>query len=121
VITDCVRTSAATFALNPDDETAAATPMDCFRSESDVKILDLPEVSDVQSLQDSETRWSHSNRYFDEAFLKNDFGHACDVSSKGRALVRRWAIPRAQNSKKGGGVQFAPSNLGPFWGKLPPL
>jgi len=58
-------TSAAAFSLNPVDETAAATPMECSRSESDVKMVVLPEVSDVQSRQDFETRGSHSNRYFD--------------------------------------------------------
>jgi hypothetical protein len=26
--------------------------------------------------------WSRSNRYFDEAFLKNDFCHACDVCDR---------------------------------------
>jgi len=36
--------SVAAFALNPDDEIAAATPMECSRSESDVKMVDLPEV-----------------------------------------------------------------------------
>ena len=72
-------TSAAAFAPNPDDETPAATPVECSRSESYVEMVDLPEVSDVQSRQDFETRWSHSNRYLDDAFLKNDFGHACDV------------------------------------------
>jgi len=44
--------------------------------------MDLPEVSDVQSRQDFEMRRSHSYRYFDEAFLKNDFGHACDVCDR---------------------------------------
>jgi len=76
---DRPRNSAAAFSLNPKDETAAATPMECFRSESDIKMVDLPEVSDVQSRQDSETRRSHNNRYFDEALLKNDFGHVCVV------------------------------------------
>jgi len=79
-------TSAAAFALHPDDETAAATPTECSRSESDVKMVDLPELFDMQSQQDFETRWSHNNRYFDEAFLKNDFGYACDVCD------RLWAI-----------------------------
>ena len=37
-------TSVAAFALNHDDEIAAATPMVCSRSESDVKTVDLPEV-----------------------------------------------------------------------------
>jgi hypothetical protein len=32
------------MALNPDDETAAAKQMECSRSESDVKMVDLPEV-----------------------------------------------------------------------------
>jgi hypothetical protein len=32
--------SAAAFALNPDDETAAATPIQCSRSETDVKMVD---------------------------------------------------------------------------------
>ena len=72
-------TSAAASALNPNDETAAATPTECSRSESDVKMVDLPEVFDVQSRQDFDTGWPHSNRYFEEAFLKNDFGRACDV------------------------------------------
>ena len=36
--------SLAAFALNPDDEIAAATPMECSRSESYVKMVDLPEV-----------------------------------------------------------------------------
>jgi hypothetical protein len=36
--------SAAALALNPDDETAAATPMECSRSESDVNMVDLLEV-----------------------------------------------------------------------------
>jgi len=71
--------SATAFALNPDDETVAVTPMECSRSESDIKMVDLPEVSNVQSRQDFQTRWSHSNRYLDKAFLKNDFGHACYV------------------------------------------
>jgi hypothetical protein len=34
-------TSAAAFVLNPDDETAAATSMECSRSESDVKMMDF--------------------------------------------------------------------------------
>ena len=75
-------TSAAAFSLNPDDETAAATPMECSRSETDVEIVDLLEVSDVQSRQDFEKGWSHSNRYLDEAFLKNDFDHACYVCDR---------------------------------------
>jgi hypothetical protein len=62
--------SATAFALNPDDETVAATPMECSRSESDVTTVDLPEVSDVQSRQDFETRWSHSNRYFERRFSR---------------------------------------------------
>jgi hypothetical protein len=65
-------TSAAAFAVNPEDKTVAATPMECSRSESDVKMVDLPEVSDVLSRQEFEPRWAHSNWYFDEAFLKND-------------------------------------------------
>jgi len=41
---DQPNTSADAFALNPDDEIAAATPMECSRRESDVKMVDLPEV-----------------------------------------------------------------------------
>ena len=37
-------TSAAAFALNRDDETTATTPMEFSRSESDVNMVDLPEV-----------------------------------------------------------------------------
>jgi len=56
--------------------------MECSRSESDVKMVDLPEVSDVQSRQNFEAGWPHSNRYFDEAFFKNDFGHAFHVCGR---------------------------------------
>jgi hypothetical protein len=42
-------------------------------------VMDSTEISAVQLREDFYTRWSRSNRYFDEAFLTNDFGHACDV------------------------------------------
>ena len=54
-VLDQPSTRAVLFALNPEDETAAATPVECSRSESDVKMVDLPGVSDVQSRQDFET------------------------------------------------------------------
>jgi len=41
---DQPNTSVAAFALNPDDEIAAATPMECSRSDSDVEMVDLSEV-----------------------------------------------------------------------------
>jgi hypothetical protein len=43
-VLDQPNNSAAVLALNPDDETAAATPMERSRSESDVKMVGLPEV-----------------------------------------------------------------------------
>jgi hypothetical protein len=49
--------------------------MECTRSENNVVMMDSPEISVVQH-QDFDTRQSRSNRYFDEAFLTNDFGHA---------------------------------------------
>jgi hypothetical protein len=39
--------SADAFAINPDDETAAAPETVCSTRESDIKIVDLPEVYDV--------------------------------------------------------------------------
>jgi hypothetical protein len=56
--------------------------MECSGSENDVVMMDSPEISVVQLREDFDTRWSRSNRYFDEAFLTNDFGHACDVSDQ---------------------------------------
>jgi hypothetical protein len=44
--------------------------------------MDSPEISIVQPWEDLDTRWSRSNRYFDEAFLTNDFDHACDVCDR---------------------------------------
>ena len=41
---DQPNTRVAAFALNRDDEIASATPMECSRSESVVKMVDLPEV-----------------------------------------------------------------------------
>ena len=41
---DQPNTSAAAFALNRDDETTATTPIECSRSESYVKMVELPEV-----------------------------------------------------------------------------
>jgi hypothetical protein len=78
--------STSTAALrNPDDETSKecsgsqeTTPMDCAGSENDVVVMDSPEISVVQPREYFDTRWSRSNRYFNEAFLTNDFGHACD-------------------------------------------
>jgi hypothetical protein len=67
---DQLSTSATAFVLNPDDETVAVTPMECSRSESDVTMVDLPEVSDVQSRKVFETRWSHCNRYFERRFSR---------------------------------------------------
>jgi hypothetical protein len=77
--------STSTAALrNPDDETPmecsgseATTPMECTGSENDVVMMGSPEISVVQPRENFETRWSRSNRYFDEAFLTNEFGHAC--------------------------------------------
>jgi hypothetical protein len=57
-------------------------PMECTGSENDVVMMDCPEISVVQPREDFDTRWSRSNRYFDEAFLMNDFGHACDVCDR---------------------------------------
>jgi hypothetical protein len=84
---DLDQPSTSTAALrNPDDETPmecsgseAMTPMECTGSENDVVMMDSPEISAVQPREDFDKRWSRSNRYFDEAFLTNDFGHACDV------------------------------------------
>jgi hypothetical protein len=74
---------------NPDDETLvehsgseATTSMECIGSENDVVMMDSIEISVVQPQEDFDTRWSRSNRYFDEAFLTNDFGHACDVCDR---------------------------------------
>jgi hypothetical protein len=39
-------------------------------------------ISIMQPREDFDTRWSRSSRYFDEAFLTNDFGHACDVCNR---------------------------------------
>jgi hypothetical protein len=44
--------------------------------------MDYPEISVVQPREEFETRWSRSNRYFNEAFLTNEFGHACDVCER---------------------------------------
>jgi hypothetical protein len=82
--------STSTAALrNPDDETPmecsgseATTPMECTGRENDVVMMDSLEISVVQPREDFDTRWSHRNRYFDEAFLTNDFGHACDVGDR---------------------------------------
>jgi hypothetical protein len=82
--------STSTAALrNPDDETPmkcsgseAMTPMECTGSENDVLMMDSPEISVMQPREDFDTRWSCSNRYFDKAFLTNDFGHACDVCDR---------------------------------------
>jgi hypothetical protein len=45
-------------------------------------MMNSPEISVVQPREDFDTRWSRSNRYFVEAFLTNDFGHACDVCDR---------------------------------------
>jgi hypothetical protein len=45
-------------------------------------MMDSPEISVVQPREDFDTRWSRSNRCLDEAFLTNDFGHACDVCNR---------------------------------------
>jgi hypothetical protein len=82
--------STSTAALpNPDDETPmecsrseATTPMEYTGSENDVVVMDSPEISVVQPRENSDTRWSCSSRYFDEAFLTNDFSHACDVCDR---------------------------------------
>jgi hypothetical protein len=82
--------STSTAALrNPDDETPmecsgseATTPMECTGSENDVVMMDSAEISVVQPREDFSTRWSRSNCYFNEAFLTNDFGHACDVCDR---------------------------------------
>jgi hypothetical protein len=73
----------------PDHETPmecsgreGTTPMKCTGSENDVMMMDSPEISVVQPREDFDTRWSGSNRYFDEAFLTNDFGHACDLCDR---------------------------------------
>jgi hypothetical protein len=63
---------------NPDDE----TPMECTGCENDVMIIVSPQIFVVQPQEDFDTRWSRSNRYFDEAFLTNNFGHACDVCDR---------------------------------------
>jgi hypothetical protein len=47
----------------------ATTPMECTGSETDVVMLDSQEISVVQPREGFDTRWSGSNRYFDEAFL----------------------------------------------------
>jgi hypothetical protein len=60
----------------------ATTPMECSGSENDVVMMDSTEISVVQHREDFDTRWSRSNRYFDEAFLMNDFGHACNVCDR---------------------------------------
>jgi len=64
-------TSSAAFALNPDDETAAATPMECSRSESDVKMVDLPVVvsPDKTSRRDGPIAIGTSTRYFSRRTL----------------------------------------------------
>ena len=64
-------TSSAAFALNPDDETAAATPMECSRSESDVKMVDLPVVvsPDKTSRRDGPITIGTSTRYFSRRTL----------------------------------------------------
>jgi hypothetical protein len=74
---------------NPDDETPvecsgneATTPMECTGSENDVMMMDSPDISVVQPREDFDTRWPRSSRYFDEAFLTNDLGHACDVCDR---------------------------------------
>jgi hypothetical protein len=83
--------STSTVALrNPDDETPVecsgsepTTPMECTGSENDVVMMDSPEISVVQPREDFDTRWSRSSsRYFNKAFLTNDFGHACDVCDR---------------------------------------
>jgi hypothetical protein len=58
------------------------TPMECTGSENDVVMMDSPEISIVQSREHFDTRWSRSNCYFDETFLTNDFGHACNVCDR---------------------------------------
>jgi hypothetical protein len=82
--------STSTAALrNPDDETPmecsgseATTPVECTGSENDVVMMDFAEISVVQPREDFDARWSRSNRYFDEAFLTNDFGQSCDVCDR---------------------------------------
>jgi hypothetical protein len=71
---------------NLDDQTPmecsgseVMTPVECTGSENDVMMMDSPEISLMQPREDFYMRWSHSSRYFDEAFLMNDFGHAFDV------------------------------------------
>jgi hypothetical protein len=60
----------------------ATTPKECTGSENVVVMMDSSEISVVQPREDFDTRWSRRNRYFDEAFLTNDFGHACDVCDR---------------------------------------
>jgi hypothetical protein len=79
--------STSTAALrNPDDVecsgSEATTPMECTGRENDVVMMDSPEKSVMQPRENFDTRWSRSNRYFDEAFLTNNFGHACDVCDR---------------------------------------
>jgi hypothetical protein len=81
-------TSAAAL-RNRDDETPmecsgseAATPIECTGSENDVVMMDSTEISVVQPRENFDKGWSRNNRYFDEAFLTNDFGHACDVCDR---------------------------------------
>jgi hypothetical protein len=57
----------------------ATTPVECTESENDVVMMDAPEIFVVQPREYFNTRWTHSNHFYDEAFLTNDFGHACDV------------------------------------------
>jgi hypothetical protein len=84
------RPSTSTAALrNSENETSmvcsrneATTPMECTGSENDMVMMDSPQISVVQPREDFDKRWSRSNRYLDEAFLTNDFGHACDVCDR---------------------------------------
>jgi hypothetical protein len=60
----------------------ATTPVECTGSEKDVVMMDSPQISVMQPREDFDTRWSGSNRDYDEASLMNDFGHACDVCDR---------------------------------------
>jgi hypothetical protein len=60
----------------------ATTQMECTGNENDVVMMDSPEISVVQPREDFDPRWSSSNRYFDEAFLTNDLGHALEVCDR---------------------------------------
>jgi hypothetical protein len=90
----------------------AATAMECTGSENDVVMMDFPEISVVQPREDFDTRWSRSNRYCDEAFLTNDFGHACDVCD--RLLFRKDLKSPTANHMAVRRTEFDVPNLAEF-------